>query len=227
MRSAQQGFLLFGCKLTRRDLDAILRTAAAGASNDARISVSTTQGISKVEATTLDELFNEIDNPARIANLDINVHDQGSQPGTYVGVSLDPLKAWVYASGPDETWVLGRSEQLKALLQGTRLKLTFNAEYGSSTVAGFVPRILELAILLPGLIIGFTWPVWVALFVAGIGLTFFTWRWLYRRNTKEILLSGTFRKTWSRGDKIHLAVLIVSIAALFFGVLQPWLSAHH
>jgi len=67
--------MLYGCKVALADLKAIVRTAAAGGAANMELSVSATQGISKIDAANLDELLAALDPPSAASRNVVRVID--------------------------------------------------------------------------------------------------------------------------------------------------------
>lgn len=232
MRSGRSAFELYGCKVTRSDLDAILKTMTIGSSPNMRLSLSATRGFSKIDATSLDELLTELDSPTRLRRLDISVQDDGfgsaldnpSRQAVRTSVSLSPSRASVSVSGPNETWVRGRSQELQALLRATRKRPSVEPEIMAALVAVIFALTVELALALSTVAIGIaTAPATLAsLLGVPVGLGLFVWRWLTRRSVVEVILQKPSSAPWTRGDRIGLAGVVVAVVSLALTAIQPF-----
>jgi hypothetical protein len=241
VQSASQRLAVYGCKLTRQDLDALWQTITRDMSQHAHASVSTERGISKTEETSLDELVAKLNAPERLDNLVMYMSDRGSagdpedRRTAYLGIDKNNASGSV--SGPDETWVRGRSAELQDLLKSSRARLALHPESGmvpailvGSLSAIFMVTLLTLIAssfvdILDGAPVR-DLAVRALSLLAFTGLSVAFWRWGSRKIRTEIILVHPTGRGWSRGDRLGLAALIVGILAAVGTMAQVWMDAH-
>ena len=187
------------------------------------------RGITRFDARNLEELWAELGKPNRVANLELKVTDPGpngvAEEMRYSSVSFEPLRAWVHVKGPDETWVLGRAQQIKRRLRRTRRKLAGDpaAVYLVASVVGGAGVLVVYFLWLSGIVHG--WLVWVLLLLADLAISVIIWRWWRRRNTTEIVLEDS-RRPWSRDNRINLVATAVAVLSLALAAYQTWGPKH-
>ena len=231
MRSIRRIFPVYGCKLTRDSLDAVWRTVTKDASGAALSHAATTQGIAQIQEPTLDKLLAELGAPERLAEIEFHMYD----PGADRSAGMDQARAahvWVNAkrtlvrvNGPDDTWVLGRAEELRRLLRDTRTRFALSP-LSSATVAMW----FFIVALVPDYLLAYLTKVHkaalISLLVAAFGLSLALWRWLSRRNATRIILTSDKRQPWSRADRIAGGILIVTVLSLTVIAYQTWGPKH-
>ena len=232
MRTFSSRFHVYGCNLTRDRLAAVWGTVIKDASDRAISYVWTTRGIASVRDTTLDELFAGLDASARLAELEFRMFDPadradpatqgaGSEQDRSVIVLVDAKSTLVAVSGPDQAWVLGRAEELRGLLRGTRRRFAGNLSSPALVATWF----LTVALLPLDVLVFLTKvPLAIVLSLAGalIGLSLALWRWLRRRNATRIILGGAGRQPWVRADWIAIGILVVGVLSLAVVGYQAW-----
>lgn len=226
MRSFSSRFHVYGCNLTRDRLAAVWGTVTKDASDRAISYVWTTRGIASVRDPTLDELFAGLDASARLAELEFRMLDPasqgaGSEQDKSVIVLVDAKSTFVAVSGPDQTWVLGRAEELRSLLRATRRRFAGNPGSPALVATWF----LTVALLPLDLLVFLTKvPVAIVLSLVGAltGLSLALWRWLRRRNATRIILDGDRRQPWVRADWIAIGILVVGVLSLAVVAYQAW-----
>jgi hypothetical protein len=229
MQSSNRTFSLCGCKLDRDILGELWRVLNKDASASAETSVSTHREITVIKAAGLDELWAELGNPKRVANLQLKVTDPGAngiaEETRSSSVSFEPWRAWVTVNGPDETWVRGRAQALETRLRDARPALPADPEavYVVAPGVGAVGGLLIFFLWRHGVLHG--WPVLVPLLLADLAISVITWWWWRRRNTTEIVLADS-RVSWSRADKISFTATIVAVLSLALAAFQEWGPKH-
>jgi hypothetical protein len=229
VRSFRSRFHVYGCNLTRDRLAALWGTVTKDASDRAISFVWTTRGIASVRDPTLDELFAGLDASARLAELEFRMLDPadpasqgaGSEQDRSVIVLVDGRSTFVAVSGPDPAWVLGRAEELRGLLRGTRRRFAGNLSSPALVATWFLTVALlplDLRVFLTKV------PLAIVLSLVGalIGLALALWRWLRRRNATRIILDGDRRQPWVRADWIAIGILVVGVLSLAVVAYQAW-----
>jgi hypothetical protein len=131
----------------------------------------------------------------------------------------------VSVTGPDDTWVLGRAEELRRLLRGTRTRFAWSPLYSATVAMGFFVVALVPADL-PVSLGGLHKAASTLLLVAAFGLSLALWRWLSRRNATRIILTSDKRQPWSRADWISGGILAVTVLSLAVIAYQTWGPKH-
>jgi hypothetical protein len=231
VRSFSSRFHVYGCNLTRDRLAAVWGTVTKDASDRAISYAWTARGIASVRDPTLDELFAGLDASARLAELEFRMLDPASQGAgseqdkseqdKSVIVLVDAKSTFVAVSGPDQTWVLGRAEELRSLLRDTRRRFAGNLSSPALVATWF----LTVALLPLDLLVFLTKvPVAIVLSLVGAltGLSLALWRWLRRRNATRIILDGDRRQPWVRADWIAIGILVAGVLSLAVVAYQAW-----
>jgi hypothetical protein len=157
MRSIRHIFLVYGCKLTHDSLDAVWQTVTKDASVGALSHAATTQGIAQIQEPTLDKLLTELGAPEQLMEIEFHMYDPGADrsagmdQGRSTHVTVNAKRTIVTVAGPDDTWVLGRAEELRRLLRDTRTRFALSppcpqrrSRCGSSPSPSFLPTCSEL-----------------------------------------------------------------------------------
>jgi hypothetical protein len=217
MKSADKSRRIYGCKLTRADLDALVRTSVAGTSPKLALKVSTTQGITKYEAASVDDLLAELGSPPRIGEIDIMAYDlaegEYGSPTRLVRISADRERVRLSVSGPDETWVRGRFQELQDLLLAKRSKLATDPD-SATFIPLVIGAVLEVGIVVPAAVTSLSLPLMLSLMAGVLGLWILGWRLLARRSATAIVLAESPRTPWSRGDLIGAAIFVAAIVTI-------------
>ena len=231
MRSIRRIFPVYGCKLTHDSLDAVWRTVTKDASDGALSHAATTQGIAQIQEPTLDKLLTELGAPERLMEIEFHMYD----PGADRSAGMDQARSthvWVNAkrtlvsvTGPDDTWVLGRAEELGRLLRSTRTPFALSPR-SSATAAMWFFIVAVVPADLPVSLTGIHKAASISLLVAAFGLSLAFWRWLSRRNATRIILTNDKRQPWSRADWIAGGILVVAVVTLAVIAYQTWGSKH-
>jgi hypothetical protein len=223
MKSADKSGRVYGCKLTRADLDAIVRTVVAGASRNLRLTVSTTQGITKIEATSVDDLLAELGSPARLREIDIMAFDLGDGEARldnpFVRISVDRERVRISVSGRDETWVRGRFQELEDLLKEKRSKLAASPEVAFNVPLA-IGALLELGLLALAAFTSIRPTVVVSLMAGVLAAWIVGWRLLARSGVTAIVLAEKSRTPWSRGDLIAAAIFLAAAVTIVLTVVK-------
>jgi hypothetical protein len=231
MRSIKRRFHVYGCKLSRNDLNDVWRTVTKDASDGAISYALTTQGIAQVQEPTLDGLLAALGAPERLAEIEIHMYDPGANRGAGTDqersthVFVNAKSTFVSVTGPDDTWVLGRAEELGRLLRGTRTRFATSPR-SSATIAMFFFTVALVPDDLLGLLTNVHRAVVVSLLMGVFGLSLALWRWLSRRNATRIILASDKRQPWSRADWIASGILVVSVVSLAVIAYQTWGPKH-
>jgi hypothetical protein len=225
MKSADKSRRIYGCKLTRADLDALVRTAVAGASPKMSLRVSTTQGITKYEATSLNDLLAELGSPTRLGEIDIVAYDlseveyRPGQRSRLVRISADRERVRLSVSGQDETWVRGRFQELEDLLVANRSKLAIGPDAASFIPLAIGP-VLGLGVVALATFGPLSVPVVVSLVAGALGVWLLAWRMLGRISATAIVLAEKSRTPWSRGDLIAAAIFLAAVVTIVLSVVK-------
>ncbi|MFB7977188.1 hypothetical protein [Streptomyces vinaceus] len=121
-------FTVFGCKMSRRQLDRLWRAVGEGLSDGARRSIHTQRSITRIQAASPGQLVDVLDestepgNPELLENMWIIAHDPSSESRaardiTIVVTEQNVLQCTVNG---DPTWVRGCSATLKSLAEEAR-----------------------------------------------------------------------------------------------------------
>ncbi len=224
MQSCSVRFHLYGCKLTKLTVDALWRTATQDASDSARCSASSEDGIVKHTAATPEELLLELGSPDRLENLTLSVHDGGLSDGRMVYVAIDARRAWISVEGPDETWIRGRAQQLEDILRRIRVRLGADP-HAAPLIALMVFWLGSLGAIAASEAVrpmtAHYRNLLASLLIAAVAVGFLAWRWWLRRNTTIIALASATHR-WSHGDRIGVAALVVAILSLALAAIQTW-----
>ncbi|WP_432018821.1 hypothetical protein [Streptomyces sp. 1222.5] len=96
------------------------------ASDTARLRISAEQGINRVEAASLSEFISELDEPSQLDNFSLWFTDSDRRVHLRLSAILGRVSLSV--SGPSETWVRGRFDELAHKLSRTRRKFAYSQD---------------------------------------------------------------------------------------------------
>ena len=101
------------------DLDRLVQLAVSDRSPEAYVSLSAERGVTKFKADNLAALWAEMDEPARVDEMQIwmsdpEPHDPGWSTTVLITQRTEIIR--VSVSGSNETWVRGRTEELREFL---------------------------------------------------------------------------------------------------------------
>jgi hypothetical protein len=232
MRSIRRIFLVYGCKLTHDSLDAVWQTVTKDASNGALSHAATTQGIAQIQEPTLEKLLTELGAPEQLTEIEFHMYDPGADrsagmdQGRSTYVSVNAKRTIVTVAGPDDTWVLGRAEEMRRLLRDTRTRFALSPPLSPATVAIWFFSVALVPADLLGALTKVHEAVLISLLVATFGLSLALWRWLSRRNATRIILTSDKRQPWSRADWIASGILVVTVLSLAVIAYQAWGPKH-
>jgi hypothetical protein len=217
-------FNVYGCRLARPDVEALMAAAMEEMGGDVRTRLSSSRDVTKFESDTLGDLLKELGDPQRLPNLKISVASRSGGPGLdpRVTIEISGEMVEVTVSGKSETWVLGRAAQLKRMLRTRHRALAMFHPFPTTAIVGLpiflagmfgalIPygdltikggQVIEIMIggLLGGLLVG--WLVGHAL-------------------STVLVMSGPVKLPWSRGDKIAFAGVIAALMAVVAAVVVP------
>lgn len=149
MRKAKQSKWHHGFRPTRSTLDSLLSLMLSDVGGDPRVTIEAQQSISSINADSLNELFVEIEKEPteRIAKLEIAVSSFKNEEISRTSVEFSPTGTYVWVSGPNETWVLGRYGEIVRRLKVTRPKpyippVVFSSAWLAVTLGILVPSLL-------------------------------------------------------------------------------------
>lgn len=227
MRETSLSFHRYGCRLNRDDLNQLAQLTMAGTSPKASLLISAERGITKFSADSLAELWAEMKEPARLDELRISMRDPDpDQPGqaTTVWITMEKWRVYVSVSGNNETWVRGRTEELRDYLRAKSVRLAVNPD--SVWAAPMVAALLALAGTSPALIarvpLSGTLLLGAGLLLSALLGVF----WFCMRSRTQITLVDVARSPWSRDNRIGLAGLLVAILTLAATIIVIIITPH-
>jgi hypothetical protein len=216
LQTATMRKTLRGCHLSKDDLVHLLGVVVRGMGDDPNVRLEVRREIASVDATTLEALLIELQNPSKLDNLSIWV--SGGNRST--SVALEDGLVHLRVQGEDETWVRGRFDELQVRLTASR-KLPVLAP-------DFVFFSGLALVMLPGEIVGaFTgWALGLGAGSLALAVVLPVGLWLQRRGKSVVILEEPTGVA-ARPDAFTITIGVLSVVLTLVGLWISWQAWKH
>jgi hypothetical protein len=217
-------FKVYGCRLARADVEALVAAAMEEMDGNPRIELSSSRDVTRFENGTLGELLKELGDPQRLDNLKISVASHGGGTGLdpHITIEISNEMVEISVSGKSETWVLGRAYQLKRMLREKHRALAMFNPFATGAIVA-LPIVIggEMGALIPYGDLTIEGGQAIEIMAGGLLVGAIVGLLVSHALSTVLVMSGPVKTPWSRGDKIALAGVIAALMAVVAAIVVP------